>query len=365
MGSFGGAKSIGLLTSVILLINNITGPGVPSLPNTFVEAGWLPPVACLLAVWFMTTLSAAMFCEAMERMPGNDGFHGRAEYSTVVGYYFGRRWYFAAQVGLNGALQSLNIISVVQSAQVMDVAISAIFGRSCALNLTPFANVLNSTLVRGSDQMLSCIDATDLSGGNGWGCHMVVTLGYVLTAAMAIPCGRWNLDDNMVIQRIAFILTVGCWLTWLTAALSALWSGDHVPAPLPAVNHDGATGSVAGVLGTILFNFGFVTTVPSWVNEKRPATRVNAALWIATSLCVLIFCVMGLPAALAFGPSLQGPVTGTCKRQQAEPTFACAGDLMQLLTQPSTAPWQSSALVRSPGGRTQWPCRERRWERSE
>ena len=125
MGSFGGAKSIGLLTSVILLINNITGPGVPSLPNTFVEAGWLPPVACLLAVWFMTTLSAAMFCEAMERMPGNDGFHGRAEYSTVVGYYFGRRWYFAAQVGLNGALQSLNIISVVQSAQVMDVAIQS------------------------------------------------------------------------------------------------------------------------------------------------------------------------------------------------------------------------------------------------
>ena len=69
----------------------------------------------------------------------------RAEYSTIVNHYFGRRWYVAAQVGLNGALQSLNLISVIQSAQVMDNLISAIFGHSYALNLTPFANVWNAT----------------------------------------------------------------------------------------------------------------------------------------------------------------------------------------------------------------------------
>ena len=92
----GGAKSIGFATSIMLLINNITGPGVPSLPNAFVEAGWLLPLLCLLAVYLMTTLSACMYCEAMERMPGNAGFRGRAEYSTVVDYYFGRRWYLAA-----------------------------------------------------------------------------------------------------------------------------------------------------------------------------------------------------------------------------------------------------------------------------
>jgi hypothetical protein len=36
-------------------------------------------------------------------------------------------------------------------------------------------------------------------------------------------------------------------------------------------NSNPTTGSQAGVLGTILFNFGFVTTVPSWVNEKKPS----------------------------------------------------------------------------------------------
>jgi hypothetical protein len=63
----GGAKTIGYFSSIVLLINNITGPGVPSLPNMFVEAGWLVPLVCLVGTWLMTTLSAAMYCEAMER----------------------------------------------------------------------------------------------------------------------------------------------------------------------------------------------------------------------------------------------------------------------------------------------------------
>jgi len=341
--SFGGATAIGFYTRLILLINNISGPGIPSLPNMFAEAGWLLPILCLLGVYFMTTLSSCMFCEAMERMPGNRGFRGRSEYSTVVFHYFGRRWYLAAQVGLNGALQSLNIISVVQSAQVMDVAISALFGKTCALNLTPFPitdpSNHSAPTVAGSNSFFSCFNTADLTGGNAWGCHVVLTLGFALTAMMAIPCGRWNLDDNMIIQRGAFVLTVFCWVVWLVACLSSLSSSS---TPLPAINTNPVTGSVAGVLGTILFNFGFVTTVPSWVNEKHPSTNINSALWSATSLCVLIFCLMGIPAALTFAPLLQGPVTGTCVQQQQDPSFNCANDLMQLLIQPQTAPWQSS-----------------------
>ena len=47
------------------------------------------------------------------------------------------------------------------------------------------------------------------------------------------------------------------------------------------------------MLGTILFNFGFVTTVPSWVNEKKPHVSVNKTVWISTFCCNLIFFVIG------------------------------------------------------------------------
>lgn len=335
-----GARTITMASGIILLINNITGPGVPGLPNMFAEAGWLPPVICILVIWLMTTVSSCMYAEAMAAIPGNEGFKGRIEYSSIVQYYFGRNWYIAAQIGLNGALQSLNIISVIQSAQVMDTAISALFKKSCGLNITPFQNTLTDNdgvghPVAGSTDFFSCIDTVDLDNGHPWGCHVVLSLGFVLTAAMAIPCGRWNLDDNMIVQRVAFVLTIICWLVWIIAVLA---STDHAVG-VPAINTNPDTGSIAGVLGNVLFNFGFVTTVPSWINEKKPSVSVNKSLWGATTLCIIIYVIIGIPGAYVFSDVLQGPVTGTCQRNVDDSTFNCPNDLMQVMTNPSTAPW--------------------------
>jgi hypothetical protein len=63
-------------------------------------------------------VAAGLSEQAMRKIPGNSHFKARVEYTTIVEYYFGRAWYIASQIGLNGALMSLNIISVVQSAQV-------------------------------------------------------------------------------------------------------------------------------------------------------------------------------------------------------------------------------------------------------
>ena len=67
-------------------------------------------------------------------------------------------------------------------------------------------------------------------------------------------------------------MQVGCWLVWF---VTYFYAEDVSEWSLPAVNNDPTYGSQAAVLGTILFNFGFVTTVPSWVNEKKPGVSVN------------------------------------------------------------------------------------------
>lgn len=330
-----GLKSIGLLASISLVVNNVTGPGVPQLPNMFAESGWLLPAIVLLGVWGMSTLSATMFCEAMRKIPGNENFSGRAEYTTVVRHYFGERSYRASLIGLSGALQALNIVSVVQSARVMDNLISKVFGQSCALNFSPFQNWWTDSSgtgmpLAGSNEFFSCIDTLDLAQGNAWGCHLVLTAGFVLTASMAIPCGWLNLDDNMPLQMIAFGLTCVCWCIWIAASASSM---DDL-STLPAINTDPHTGSQAAVLGTILFNFGFVTTVPSWVNEKRENVSVNKSLWMATALCVLVMFAVGLPGAAAFGHVLQGPVSATCPEQVSNPSFNCPNDLLQIFVNP-------------------------------
>jgi hypothetical protein len=76
----------------------------------------------------------------------------------------------------------------------------------------------------------SCLDLNELNANtqftpNPWGCHVVVTAGFVLVLAMAIPCGIFNLDDNMWVQVTAFILTLGCWIVWIIAAFFAAPQG--------------------------------------------------------------------------------------------------------------------------------------------
>eukprot|EP00966_Prymnesium_polylepis_P226275 5234296-Prymnesium_polylepis.1 len=96
------------------------------------------------------------------------------------------------------------------------------------------------------------------------------------------------------------------------------------------INSDASTGSQAAVLGSILFNFGFVTTVPSWVNEKHPAVHLNRSLWTATTFCVAVVLAVGVPGAVAFQSVLEGPVMSTCPQQLMDPDFNCASDVMQV-----------------------------------
>lgn len=348
-----GGKTIGSFAGIALLINNITGPGIPQLPNMFVEAGWLFPTLCILGIWIMSTVSSSMYCEAMRKIPGNEHFKDRIEYSTIVKHYFGNRWYIAAMIGLNGALQCLNIISVVQSAQVMDSAISAVFGNTCGINLTPFQNVWTDDdgtahpLAHSTD-FWSCVDLKSIDNGNPWGCHIVFSIGYFVVMAMAVPCGRWNLDDNMPIQTVAFVLTVAFWIIWIVASMAKIQAADSWDAvSIPAINNDPGTGTQAAWLGTILFNFGFVTTVPSWVNEKRPGVSVNRTLWISTTGCILVFFAVGITGAMAYKDSLQGIVTGECATHLTTEAFNCPNDLLQALTNVALMPdsWRQSGFL--------------------
>lgn len=383
-----GQKRIGYFAGIALLINNITGPGVPQLPNMFIESGWLFPTVTILAIWAMTSLSTVMYAEAMRKIPGNEHFRGRLEYTSIVDYYFGRRAYIASQIGLNGALQSLNIISVIQSAQVMDNAIAAIWGNTCAFDITPFtidatgdggsgsAGVGFTGALPQSTEFWSCIDTggapqfVTVGQGDPWGCHVVVTMGFIVTFLITLPMGYFNLDDNMIIQVIAFILTILCWFVWVIAAFqspafdggswtgldpaymaanpNATWSIPMIQTADCAAN--GGCASQAGVLGTVLFNFGFVTTVPSWINEKRSDVSVNKTVWFSSFCCNIVFFAIGISGCMAFGPYLAGVASNNCYGF-ADPS-KCSQSILGILTNaaavnPLPAHWVGSGFLHS------------------
>ncbi len=139
-----------------------------------------------------------------------------------------------------------------------DAALEQIVGKACGLLLYPEFGF--KCLTSDSD------DASDSVFGDNW----VISVGYVLMIVVAIPMGYWNLDDNMGVQLGAFVGLCFIVLWWSGASIQEGFEGGALPV---------ATRDFNGLVGTIFFNFAFVVTVPSWINEKRCQYDLKEALF--------------------------------------------------------------------------------------
>ena len=274
-----GAKTIGFFGGFALLVNNMTGPGMTAIPPIFQQAGWVVPVLCFAVVAVVATLSSTMLCQAMATLPGNHQFEDRVELTTLAKRVFGT-WGFRITIAMFVlSLQSVNVASIVESAQTMDLTIIRIFGKSCALEFYPdFDFICHKGFGTGVSPF----------GADVW----VLSVGFVVILLMAVPLGYFNLDDNIGVQKGAFIiLMVICvqWFVWF------VYRGPLDYGNVPAIGND-----MSQVLGTIVFNYAYVTTIPSWVNEKKPYVSINGSMWSSAALSFVLFIVLGVLGAWSY-----------------------------------------------------------------
>jgi hypothetical protein len=67
-------KDISFWGGMALLISNMTGPGLVTIPVVAQSAGWLPTILGFSLVALLSTLSSLFICEAMTEVPGNEYF---------------------------------------------------------------------------------------------------------------------------------------------------------------------------------------------------------------------------------------------------------------------------------------------------
>lgn len=67
-------KDISFWGGLALLISNMTGPGLVTLPIVAQSAGWLPTLVAFGVVSLLSSLSSLFICEAMTQVPGNEHF---------------------------------------------------------------------------------------------------------------------------------------------------------------------------------------------------------------------------------------------------------------------------------------------------
>eukprot|EP01117_Protostelium_nocturnum_P013077 TRINITY_DN4853_c0_g1_i1.p1 TRINITY_DN4853_c0_g1~~TRINITY_DN4853_c0_g1_i1.p1 ORF type:complete len:521 (-),score=123.74 TRINITY_DN4853_c0_g1_i1:49-1611(-) len=275
--AIGGGKDISFFGGITLLTNSITGPGLITIPLLFQQSGWVSLIVCIIAVAFISCLAAVMLCSAMEKVPGNERFQGRVEFSGVAKEFLPKWGYVITVLLFIGSLLALFITSVVISAQTVDIAIVAIFKKTFALEFYPH---------------FGFVSVSDLpTGVSPFGPSFVLSLGYLITLAVTIPMGLFNLEDNIIVQKVAFGTLILIFIEWF---YSCFWVGlDFTRIPT-------ATTDQYEVLGSIIFNYAFITTVPSWCNERRSNVPIKKSIWFSVAIATIFYIAIGVVGGAAF-----------------------------------------------------------------
>ncbi|CAE7035363.1 unnamed protein product [Symbiodinium sp. CCMP2456] len=118
----------------------------------------------------------------------------------------------------------------------------------------------------------------------------------IIQLAVALICAPFavrNLDDNVILQYLAVIGLSVMSVIWI----SLLVAEPTFPSPLPV-----ATTAQSSLVGTVLFNFAFTSTLPSWVNEKKAEVSVGVTFWTVMGYVVVTYTVIGVVGGMAYPP---------------------------------------------------------------
>ncbi|KAF7726855.1 hypothetical protein EC973_008362 [Apophysomyces ossiformis] len=213
----------------------------------------------------------------MARIRGNEKFQAKVELTTIAQLYLGKKYHYFIQIILFLSLQSINVASIILSAQTMDNMFVALFHGTCGLGIAPGGWICVTNLEQGGNSPF------DSAG------YFLFTFGFLFTALMVIPLGFFTLVENIIVQIISFVILLVILVIWV------VFFGIHGldPSMLPAVGPNSTQ-----VLGIVVFNYSYITTIPSWVNSLKPGVSIHKAMWTSVVISTIIYLVLGSTVAL-------------------------------------------------------------------
>lgn len=116
---------------------------------------------------------------------------------------------------------------------------------------------------------------------------------------LVVPLGMMRLTDNMLIQfssfwsvqiyelnlLVSFIATFVICFEWMAVFGK---SGFH-PGLMPPIGTN-----LSQVVGVVLFNYAFITTIPSWLNSKHDSVEIKKSVWTSLILATILYLLLGL-----------------------------------------------------------------------
>ncbi|KAF9546498.1 hypothetical protein EC957_009712 [Mortierella hygrophila] len=271
------AKDISFIGGLCLLICNTTGPGAVSLPLIAQSAGWVPTIIGFALVGVLSYLSCMFVCEAMTEVPGNERHQANIEFSNMVVCFFGRRYQAVVQIICFLALQTTIIASIAICAQLFDNLLIQIAHRTCGIQVYP-----NVAFVCVSEQLPA---ASPFSG------NLITSTGALVAMILIVPLCLLNLSENIWLQVGSSMVILLIFVQWIVTFFQRGLDTSRVPA----VGAD-----LSQTFGSILFNYAFITAIPSWANAKQSHVSAHKTVGTDVTLMTTLFALVSVLGGMAY-----------------------------------------------------------------
>lgn len=221
----------------------------------------------------------------ISKVPGNASFKKEIEFSEAFHMFWGHRWFVFTQVIFFLCVTCINISSIVDTAQVVDTFVGHCAG-SVALQIRDGIQFVQWDPTHCTQEQVYQGECIPFAGYSGF----LLTVGYVLTAAMFLPLALMDLRENAAWQVVGLAVLI---VTSIQFAFEFLYSG----VDLGNISLWGK--SWYDLLGVVLFNFSLVIAIPAWLSEKDPSIDVGTVVWTSSWLSTLLYVLCGVLGALA------------------------------------------------------------------
>jgi hypothetical protein len=204
------SKTIGKFGSFVLLVNNLTGPGMLGFPNLFQKAGILPVLGGIFFVFICASLCGTLLADSIASIPNNSRYDLQIDFSSAFRYTVGEDWYVVAETLFLISCVVQASAGIVETAQSLDGFIASfLLGKTYAIEFYPTLQFISWSPDLCHEETISSKESNlaDCTPFHNAG-TLVFTLGFLITTLIFLPLGRGHLKETIIVQIISFLFMV-------------------------------------------------------------------------------------------------------------------------------------------------------------
>ena len=286
-----------------------------AFPAAYQEGGWVAGVFFTLVFMTLTALSSTYLVRVIQHVKNahldhigrpqtveedGDGKGGGTdvefvEYETLVRATRSRLLLLLFHISFIASMWMMAISCICIVARALDNLSITTFGNAYGLQILPEFGIRPSC--RAGEDCRARQAFQDTSDVHG----TVITQGYMIAAAVAIPFSLIDINDWF--QGVSYVVSLACllqlifmfsWIAWSPekAADRALYGGGgHVPA---------VSYNVGLIIEVCFWSWAIAFAIPMWIDEKAEHVSVSKTLWSACIHRGLLDIMLGISGAAAF-----------------------------------------------------------------